>query len=83
MLFNCRLDALGHQVVVEVVYLRGLEFVDVTQRHIKTNEELIDDEILEDNLVEVGHQIRELIQEGHLYLNRNRLVLEVAQFDEE
>ena len=53
MLFNCRLDALGHEVVVEVVDLRGLEFVDGAERHVKTNEELVDDEILEDDLVEV------------------------------
>lgn len=55
MLFNCRLNTLGHQVVVEVIDLRGLEFVDVAQRHVKTNEELVDDEVLEDDLVEVRH----------------------------
>lgn len=53
MLFNCRLNALGHEVVVEVIDLRGLELVDITQRHIETNEELVDDEILQDDLVEV------------------------------
>ena len=53
MLFNCRLNALGHEVVVEVIDLRGLKFVDVTQRHVKANEELVDDEILEHDLVEV------------------------------
>ena len=53
MFFNGGLDALGHQVVVQVIDLGGLKVVNVAQRHVKTNEELIDNEILKDDLVEV------------------------------
>lgn len=51
--FNGGLDALRHQVVVQVIDLGGLKVVNVAQRHVKTNEELIDNEILKDDLVEV------------------------------
>lgn len=79
MLFDRRLDTFGHQVIFKVVDLLCLVLIEDAQRHIKTYEKFLYHKFLEHNLVEVRHQIWQIIKLRHRYLNGDGLVLVVAE----